>query len=239
MYKAIEFFLMLSILKRKKNSFMKKLLVAVILLIPSSIVNAQGIGELAPEKKPTVFPDNVLGLDIMFSDGGFGLGGFYRRQFSDTVTGFVDLSMSESKDEREFTYTYQDIYGYINTYTVGKVNRVFLVPINFGLQYRLFENAIYDNLRPYINAGVGPSIVITTPYEREFFNAFGHANTKITLGSYIGFGANFGLDKSSLVGINLRYYIVHFFDQGVESLQGKFRKDIGGVYLTINLGLMY
>ena len=239
MYKAIEFFLMLSILKRKKNSFMKKLLVAVILLIPFLIVNAQGIGELAPEKKPTVFPDNVLGLDIMFSDGGFGFGGFYRRQLSDILTGFVDISISEVKDSREFTYTYQDIYGYIDTYTLGKVNRVFIVPVDFGLQYRLFKDAISDNLRPYINAGVGPSIVITTPYEREFFNAFGHANTKITLGSYIGFGANFGLDKSSLIGINLRYYIVHFFDQGVESLQGKFRRDIGGVYLTINLGLMY
>jgi hypothetical protein len=239
MYKAIEFFLMLSILKRKKNSFMKKLLAAVILLIPSLIVNAQGIGEMAPEKKPTTFPDNVLGLDIMFSDGGFGLGGFYRRQLSNTITGFVDISMSEIKDEREFTYTYEDIYGYINTYTLGKVNRIFLVPIDFGVQYRLFEDAISDNLRPYINAGVGPSFVITTPYEREFFNAFGYANTKITLGSYIGFGANFGLDKSSLVGINLRYYIVHFFDHGVESLQGKFRRDIGGVYLTINLGLMY
>ena len=230
---------MLSILKRKKNSFMKKLLVAVILLIPSLIVNAQGIGEMAPEKKPMTFPDNVLGIDIMFSDGGFGLGGFYRHQLSDILTGFVDISMSEAKDSREFTYTYQDIYGYIDTYTLGKVNRVFVVPVNFGFQYRLFKDAITDNLRPYINAGVGPSFVITTPYEREFFNAFGYATTKITLGSYIGFGANFGLDKSSLVGINLRYYIIHFFDQGVESLKGKFRKDIGGVYLTINLGIMY
>lgn len=129
---------------------MKKLFLTAILLIPSLIVNAQGIGELAPEKEAEVFPDNVLGLDIMFSDGGFGFGGFYRRQFSNTVTGFVDISMSEAKDEREFTYTYQDIYGYIDTYTLGKVNRVFLVPINFGLQYRLFEKVIYDNLRPYI-----------------------------------------------------------------------------------------
>jgi hypothetical protein len=239
MHKAIEFFLMLSILKRKKYSFMKKLLVAVILLIPSLIVNAQGIGELAPEKEPMVFPDNILGLDIMFSDGGFGFGGFYRRQLSNTVTGFVDISMSEAKDDREFTYTYQDYYGYIDTYTLGKVNRVFLVPLNFGLQYRLFKDVIFENLRPYINAGVGPTFVVTTPYEREFFNSFGYANTKVTLGGYFGFGANFGLDKSSLVGINLRYYVVHFFDHGVESLVGKSRKDIGGVYLTINLGIMY
>ena len=226
---------MLSILKWKKNNFMKKLLLTAILLIPSLIVNAQGIGELAPEKEIEVFPDNALGLDIMFSDGGIGLGGFYRRQFSNTFTGFVDISISEAKDEREFEYI--DYFG--QTYTIGKKNRVFLVPINFGLQYRLFEKVIYDNLRPYINAGVGPSMVLTTPYEREFFNAFGYAETKFTVGGYVGFGANFGLDKSSLVGINLRYYVVHFFDEGVESLAGRFKKDIGGVYLTINLGIMY
>ncbi len=119
---------------------------------------------------------------------------------------------------------------------MGKKNRVFLLPVNFGAQYRLFQDAIYDNLRPYLNAGIGPTFVVTTPYEREYFNAFGYAKAKVALGGYFGFGANFGLDKSSLVGINVRYYIVHMFDGGVESLEGKLRNDIGGIYLTINLG---
>lgn len=226
---------MLIILKRKNFCIMKKLLAVAILLIPSLIVNAQGIGELAPEKESEVFPDNVLGLDIMFSEGGIGFGGFYRRQFSSSITGFVDLSVSEAKDEREFEYV--DYFG--QSYTLGKKNRVFLVPLNFGLQYRLFKSVIHDNLRPYLNAGIGPSLVITTPYNKEFFDAFGDAQTKFTLGGYIGFGANFGLDKSSLIGINFRYYVIRFFDEGVESLAGKFRKDIGGFFLTINLGIMY
>lgn len=226
---------MLIILKRKNFCIMKKLLAVAILLIPSLIVNAQGIGELAPEKESEVFPDNVLGLDIMFSEGGIGFGGFYRRQFSSNITGFVDLSISEAKDEREFEYV--DYFG--QSYTLGKKNRVFLVPLNFGLQYRLFKSVIHDNLRPYLNAGIGPSLVITTPYNKEFFDAFGDAQTKFTLGGYIGFGANFGLDKSSLIGINFRYYVIRFFDEGVESLAGKFRKDIGGFFLTINLGIMY
>ena len=49
---------------------MKSLIVTIILLIPLLNVNAQGIGELAPEKKPEVFPNNAFGADIMFSDGG-------------------------------------------------------------------------------------------------------------------------------------------------------------------------
>jgi hypothetical protein len=215
---------------------MKKLLFAAIIIIPLLNVNAQEIGELAPAKEPEVFPDNALGLDIMFSEGGFGLGGFYRRQFSDKVTGFVDLSISEAKDDREIEY-----YDFFTntTYTVGKKNRVFIVPVNFGAQYRIFESVIYDNLRPYINAGVGPTMVITTPYREEFFNSFGYAQMRVAAGGYIGFGANFGLDKSSLVGLNVRYYIIQFFDKGVESLTGHYNKTLGGFFLTINIGMMY
>jgi hypothetical protein len=215
---------------------MKKLLLTVIIIIPLLNVNAQEIGELAPDKKPEVFPDNTLGLDIMFSEGGFGLGGFYRRQFSQKITGFADISLSEAKDEREIEY-----YDYYTnqTYTIGKKNRVFLIPVNFGIQYRLFEDVIYDNLRPYLNAGVGPTLVLTTPYSEEFFKAFGYAKPKAAAGGYFGFGANFGIDKGSLVGLNIRYYIIQFFDQGVESLAGKYHKTLGGVFLTINLGMMY
>jgi len=214
---------------------MKYFLLITILLITYLNVNAQGIGEIVPPKPPEKFPNNALGIDIMFSEGGFGLGGFYRRQLSETVTAFSDISISEATDPREFTYV--DYYG--NTYTAGKVNRAFLIPLNFGLQYRLFENALTDNLRPYINLGVGPSIVMTTPYAEEYFSAFKNAHAQFTLGGYIGFGANFGIDKSNLVGLNLRYYVIHLFNRGIEILQGRNEKNLGGFFLTINLGTMY
>jgi hypothetical protein len=215
---------------------MKTILAAAILLIPFLFVNAQEIGELAEEKEPIIFPNNAFGMDIMISEGGFGLGTFYRRQMTSKITLFSDFSISESKDDNEFQY--YDYFG--NPIPIaGKKNRVFLLPLNFGVQYRLFEKVIYDNLRPYINAGVGPSIVLTTPYEREFFNAFGYAQAHFAVGGYAGIGANFGLDKSSLVGINFRYYLIHFFNDGVENISGRFRKNLGGFYLTINIGMMY
>jgi hypothetical protein len=214
---------------------MKYLIIAAIIIIPIFTLEAQGIGELAPEKAPMVFPKNAFGMDLIFSEGGFGLGTFYRRSISDKVTLFSDFSISEAKDPQEFTYV--DYYG--NSYTPNKVNRAFILPVNFGMQYRLFENVIFDNLRPYLDAAIGPSIIVTTPYEKEFFNAFGKAQARYTLGGYFGIGANFGLDKSSLVGINLRYYIIHFFDQGVEILSGKLENDLGGVFITLNIGMMY
>ena len=206
-----------------------------ILTITFFNVNAQEIGELAPEKPPMVFPDNAYGADILFSEGGFGLGMFYHHQFSQEITAFADFSVSEAKDEKEFEYV--DIYG--NTYTFGKKNRIFLLPLNFGIQYRLFERTLYDNLRPYVNFGVGPTMVLTSPYEKEFFNAFGSAHANYALGGYVGLGANFGTDKKSLIGLNIRYYMIHLFNKGVESLYDRPKNNFGGIFLSISLGVMY
>lgn len=208
----------------------------LLLLLPITFINAQKIGELAPEKPPEQFPPNSWGVDVMFGEGGFGLGTFYRKNLSLNTTAFIDLSISESKDDREVEYI--DPWTGI-PYTVGKKNRVFVVPINLGLQYRLFAEEITDNLRPYISAGVGPTLVLTTPYDKEFFEAFSDTQAKYAAGGYVGFGANFGLSKSNLVGINLRYYIIHLFGDGVENLEGKFRNDVGSFFLTINIGIMY
>lgn len=198
-------------------------------------INAQRIGELAPDKAPEVFPENSWGVDLMFGEGGFGLGAFLHKSFSQTITGFADISFSESKDEREVEYV--DWYG--NTFVLGKENRVFLIPLNFGLQYRLFYEVLTDNLRPYVNGGVGPTFVLTTPYDEEYFTAFGRAKMHYAVGGYIGIGANFGISKRNLAGINIRYYYIHLFDQGVENLTNKFRKNFGHLYLTLNLGIMY
>lgn len=204
-------------------------------MIPATFTNSQGIGEIAPEKPPIIFPDNTWGMDIMLGESGFGLGTFYRKQLSLKWTVFTDISFSETKDDREFEYI--DFFG--RTFTIGKKNRVFAIPLNVGLQYRIFEDVVYDNLRPYINFGMGPTFVLTTPYEREFFNAFGYTRTKTAIGGYIGLGANFGLDKSSLVGLNFRYYYTHFFDEGVESLNERYKRSFGSFFVTLNIGMMY
>jgi hypothetical protein len=213
-----------------------KTLITLILLIPLFTINAQEVGRMAEEKPQEVFPLRTWGMDFMFGEGGFGLGTFFRYNFTQTLTAFTDISMSEAKDEREIEYT--DYYGYPIPVT-GKINRIFLVPLVFGLQQRIFNGNISDNLRPYITAGIGPSLVFTTPYDQEFFSSFSKTHAKFTAGGYVGIGANFGLDKSSLVGISLRYYLIHFFDEGVESLENRPKKDFGGFSITLNLGFMY
>lgn len=201
----------------------------------STLAFSQGIGELVVEKEPMKFPPRTLGLDIIFTEGGFGLGGFWRKDVTDDFTFFSDFSISEAKDEKEFEYV--DYFG--NVYVFGKKNRIFLLPFNAGLQYRVFTGVLTENLRPYINFGVGPSIVVTTPYEHEFFTSFKFARARYTAGGYIGMGANFGLDQKNVIGLSLRYYIIRFFDEGIESLHNRYQKELGGFFLTINLGSMY
>jgi len=224
---------------------MKYLIITAILIISIVNVNAQGIGTIAPEKPPIVFPPNAFGMDLIFSEGGFGLGTFYRHAVSEDITFFTDFSISEAKDPQEFTENYLDYYGNYQSVTPNKVNRAFLLPLYFGIQYRMFKNDIFDNLRPYIDIAVGPTMVAIDPDSLEFFNALGKAHARYTIGGYVGIGANFGLDKSSLVGINVRYYIVHFFDKGINILNNPqtgeplYANDLGGIFITLNIGLMY
>jgi len=219
-------------------SQLRKNLIIICLIaitLPFADINAQGIGELAPPKPLEVFPNNAWGMDIMFGDAGFGLGTFFRKQISVKWGAFADFSFSETKDDREFEYI--DYFG--NVITIGKKNRVFQMPLNIGVHYRLFENLVADNLRPFLCAGAGPTLLITTPYQEEFFNSFAYAQTDYAVGGYVGLGADFGLDKSSLIGITFKYYYSKILSDGVESLFGREKTEIQGFFITLNLGLMY
>lgn len=214
---------------------MHRLIFLILFSIPTTFLFAQELGEIVPPQPPMVFPPNAWGFDVMVGEGGFGLGSFYRRRLDTKFTLFADISISEAKDEREIEYV--DIYG--QTFTIGKKNRVFEIPFTFGAQYRLFEDELTDNLRPYVNAGIGPTIAITTPYDQEFFRAFSYAQAHYGYGGYAGFGANFGVDKNNLIGLNVRYYYTQFFSGGVEILNGRYKKHLSSFFITLNFGFMY
>ena len=176
------------------------------------------------------------GIDILLSNSGFGLGGFYRHQYTDELFGTLSIGFSEVNDPNEVEQ--EDIYG--QTFVPGKINRFLLIPINVGIQYRLFADDILDNFRPYVNAAVGPSMVFATPYSREFFNSIGYGQAHYTAGGFVGFGAYFGSDRGTLTGINIRYYF-EYFQRGIDSMQNndgsiERMKDFGGFFITLNFG---
>ncbi len=197
----------------------------------------------------TLYTDDLRkawGFDILVSDGGMGAGGFYWREITPTIAGFISLSVSESKDNREVEF-YNPWTG--QKIVPGKINRFLVIPLQFGAQYRLFKDQIMDNFRPFISAGIGPSLIYATPYERSFFSALGHGKGYHTVGGFIGAGAYVGSDPSNLVGINFRYYFVPYFS-GINSMDASVyepgnnqdeirylqKKHFGGFYITFTFG---
>ncbi len=227
---------------------------------PGFVARGQTEAPLRPPEPVAVSPDstarNAWGLDILISNDGFGLGGFYRREFSPDLFGFVSLSLSESKDSREMDRV--DLY----TQTVvvpGKLNRFLVIPLMLGVQRRLFREDIAENFRPYVNAGVGPSMIYTSPYTEfiqtplgpvarqvEYFKSLGKGQAHYTASAFIGAGANFGTDTRNLLGINFRYYFTYMLGDGLPSLYDErtgevaaTKKEFGGFFITLNLGLLY
>ncbi len=193
------------------------------------------------------------GLDLMLSTNGFGMGAFYRRQFSDALAGMISFGISDVKDagETEFVDYYTG-----QTFIPGKVNRMLMLPLTASVQYRLFRDIIAENFRPYITAGAGPVMMFVAPYSQrytitipngptisetekiDFFDSLKYGKAHYTVGGYIGGGAYFGRQRASVLGLSIRYYFVPFPD-GLELLEGIPVKDFGGLYITLHFGSGY
>jgi hypothetical protein len=223
---------------------MKKIQTKIILIFLALIISkeafAQNIDSFFVFKDPKKIEvdsatyKKAWGIDLFASDNGFGLGAFYRYQYTNDLYGVINLGISESKDQSEMEY--YDYWG--NKFTYGKKNRIIMFPLTAGIQYRLFREQIVETFKPYINCGIGPVLLYTTPYDREFFNAIRYGQAHYTIGGYFGIGANFGFDKKNLMGVNIRYYVIPY-PAGLESLEGKLMKYFGGVYITLNFGIQY
>jgi hypothetical protein len=145
------------------------------------------------------------------------------------------------------------------SYVPGKLNRFLVMPLTLGVQYRLFREDIVETFRPYLTAGAGPAMVYQMPYadvtvsggtatasQVDFFKAIGRGHANYTATAYIGAGANFGSEASSVLGLNFRYYFTYLFNDGLPSLYNVYsgdvasrKKDFGGFFITLNFGMGY
>lgn len=225
----------LSFLVMRLSFFLFVVSILIPLTVRSQILDSMFVyKEDKPVTKDSILYNKAWGMDIMASENGFGLGFFFRYQYSEKIIGSINLSFSEGKDGREIEYV--DYWGY--TFTPYKKTRVMMIPITAIIQYRVFEDEILDSFRPYINGGIGPVLLMTTPYEQEFFRSIKWAQLKYTLGGFLGVGADFGIDKKNLMGVNIRYYYTPY-PPGIEVLEFTPKKSFGGIYLSLNFGIMY
>ncbi len=217
----------------------------VILLAFAPVLHAQD-GERIIFKDPKSSEERILteedlqprthawGGDLMIGMDGFGLGFFYSRAFSDEITGFANISFSEAKDDRQRDY-YDYWYG---QYSLNKTHYVFRIPLFFGVQYRLFKEVIVDNFRPFLNGGAGPVMLYVTPSKGDFLSSLGNGRTRYTYGGFLGAGAQFGFDRSSVLGVNVRYYVIPVPD-GVSSVLNGPLPNANGFFITINFGTAF
>ncbi|HMD14898.1 MAG TPA: hypothetical protein VKI62_09750, partial [Bacteroidota bacterium] len=99
-----------------------------------------------------------------------------------------------------------------------------------------FADDILDNFRPYITAAAGPAMIYVFPYNEEYFSALGNGQAKYTAGGYIGFGAYFGLERTNVLGMNIRYYYIPY-PGGLQSLSYVPNKtQFGGFVISLSFG---
>ncbi len=229
---------------------MKKLLLCLIILFLSvnsvisqdslntvrsdSIINLNNYKIKSNVKYTPKEPQNNWSLNLIFSDNGFGVGATLFKSFNADLSGFASLFFSGAKDGREFDVT--DIYG--NTYTPYKINRLYMAAINLGLQYRLFREDVSDNLRPFINGGLTPTSIIYLPYQMSIIPSLGYMRAKYTLGGFFGVGMDYLTNNSSALSLNIRYYYINLFGEGVQSLQDKPKNFFGGLYFVFSFNFL-
>jgi hypothetical protein len=234
----------------------------VVIFLAAGLVLAlpeHGSGQTADStgQARTAEEPNSWGMNIMASDGGFGLGMFYRREFTPDLSWFTTISISESKDDREVEQF--DPYTGLS-FVPGKLNRFLVLPLVAGIEYRLFREDIMPTFRPYVNGGVGPTMVYEMPFVQlsypapgvvmanqiDFFKAIGSGHAHYTVGGYIGFGANFGSERGSVFGVNFRYYIIYLLKGSLPSTYDLYtgetvgtKREFGGVAITLTIGTTF
>lgn len=231
---------------------MKNLCIILLLLTASSIL-AQEKGGPQPKLEPDTLifnsprplisthnsKDNVsyaYGGDFALTESGFGAGFSFHKYLSDDFAIFMQLYITGLRNTDEFeSYNTET-----NRWEVpGKINRLFRFPLMAGGQYFPFRKTLTESLQPFIAAGLGPTFILSTPYELGWFEAFGEPTWYTKMGAFVGIGAYSGNILNSVVGVNIRYLYVPTGSTVIESIQDSPIENAGGVFITLTIGKGY
>lgn len=213
---------------------MVKAKVLIILILTANLVlTANCQINSKPEIKSKDFR-NQFSLGVIYSDKGYGITGGYHKPISKNSDLFFNFSITGISDTREFEY--YDYYG--NSYIQDKVNRVFMVPVNIGLQHYLFKDDIENDFKPMINLGITPALVVTNPYDKSYFKAFGYSKAAFAMGGFAGVGMEFQQSKNLALSLNFRYYYIPVVSGEVMSIKDNLMKDMGGMQLLFGINFL-
>lgn len=205
---------------------MRTLIIALILfLFLNSLVYSQSNNsEINPGTKSWA-------VGIMYAENGFGLYGTYSKRTGRITSAVIKLSVSGVSDPNEVEY--YDYYG--NSYVRDKINRVFASTLSIGIKHNIFFDDLEGNFKPYIKGGIAPTLILMTPYDRGFFNAFAYSQTSFGLGVFGGLGIEYYESRSLGMSLGLEYYYTPILGKEVSSIQNKAINNVGGLQFCFNV----
>ncbi len=163
------------------------------------------------------------GFTLLLTNSGFGFGGYYRKALSETTSLVGEIMLGSGKDEREQKF----ITFWGQAVIPNKKNYLLIVPLQFGVQKRLFKETIRENFRPYIQLSGGPAFGWVSPYFRDSngngtrepqekiydsIGAFPKGKGRVGVGGTLALGAFFGFSKRTTQGVRLGYTFTYFFE---------------------------
>ncbi|MEM8488273.1 MAG: hypothetical protein AAF564_22180 [Bacteroidota bacterium] len=163
-----------------------------------------------------------IGFEVVVTNSGFGLGGYYALAIDDRNSFFAELSIGSEKSEREVKF-----FGFGQSFIPDKANYFARMPIHIGVQRRLWNDHIEDNFRPYLQLTGGPTLGWVYPYfdddngngtydtDEKRYDGVGSifkGDFRFGLGGTIGIGANFGENRRLTQGVRIAYSFNYFFD---------------------------
>lgn len=183
---------------------------------------------------------SAWGIDLLFSGSGFGAGCFFNANITEKLVFLSSLYISGARNTDEFeNYVWDEAAGYYKIIVPDKVNRLYVLPLTVGLQYYLFSNELTESFKPYANLGFGPSLILSTPYSKEFFSSWASADAYLRFGAFLGVGAYVSANSKTLMGLNARYYYIPFGGQGLESLKDMPITNFGDFFLSLSVGIRF
>jgi hypothetical protein len=178
---------------------------------------------------------NNWGLGFIYSDKGYGVAATYFKNIGSSTDLSLNLGITGITDPQEFEQF--DIYG--NSYIANKVHRVFLIPLNIGIQNYVFKDDIEGNFRPFVSAGITPAVVISNPYDKSYFKALGYFNSSFAFGGYVGIGMEYIEFRNVALSMNVKYYYLPVLGSEVSSLRDKPINDVGGLHINFGLNFLH
>jgi hypothetical protein len=216
---------------------MKKLSVFLALvLIPLCFTSANASDSLKTTTKVT--PKKIeketpspWGISFAYSENGFGPSVNYVKTINSNTQLITGLALMSVSDSREFEQ--YDVFG--NKLTQNKENRIMLIPLNISIKKGIFSDDIEGSIKPIINFGISPSLVLTNPYSREYFNALGYMQATFAMGGFAGAGLEFKETQSVAFSFNVNYSYVTPIGKEVNSLFDKPIKNLTGFQIAFGV----